>query len=103
MQAMKEQMDIMMNTLKGRVSSDLDDLVHRNRLAVHRVRQLLFPSTKVSYAAGEKLRRKQRTSKSFKVLQDPNAPSGGTRRDHVQSFPYHAEGSHKDMVLQADA
>ena len=29
MQAMKEQMDVMMNALKGRVSSDLDDLVHR--------------------------------------------------------------------------
>ena len=29
MQAMKEQMDVMMNTLKGRVSSNLDDLVHR--------------------------------------------------------------------------
>ena len=29
MQAMKEQMEIMMNALKGRVSSDLDDLVNR--------------------------------------------------------------------------
>ena len=29
MQAMKEQMDITMNALKGRVSSNLDDLVHR--------------------------------------------------------------------------
>ena len=29
MQVMKEQMDVMMNTLKGRVSSDLGDLVHR--------------------------------------------------------------------------
>ena len=28
-QAMKEQMDVMMNALKGQVSSDLDDLVHR--------------------------------------------------------------------------
>ena len=28
-QAMKEQMEIMMNALKGRVSSDLDDLVNR--------------------------------------------------------------------------
>ena len=26
---MKEQMDVMMNALKGQVSSDLDDLVHR--------------------------------------------------------------------------
>ena len=29
MQAMKEQMEIMMNALKGRVSSNLDDLVNR--------------------------------------------------------------------------
>ena len=28
MQTMKEQMEVMMNTLKGRVSSDLDDLVN---------------------------------------------------------------------------
>ena len=28
-QMMKEQMDFMMNALKGWVSSDLDDLVHR--------------------------------------------------------------------------
>ena len=28
-QAMKEQMEIMMNALRGRVSSDLDDLVNR--------------------------------------------------------------------------
>ena len=26
---MKERMDFMMNALRGRVSSDLDDLVHR--------------------------------------------------------------------------
>ena len=32
MQAMKEQMEIMMNALKGRVSSDLDDLVNRTDL-----------------------------------------------------------------------
>ena len=28
-QAMKEQMEVMMNALEGRVSSDLDDLVNR--------------------------------------------------------------------------
>ena len=30
MQMMKERMDFMMNTLGGRVSSDLDDLVHQS-------------------------------------------------------------------------
>ena len=29
MQAMKEQMEVMINALKGRVSSNLDDLVNR--------------------------------------------------------------------------
>ena len=29
MQAMNEQMEVMMNALKGRVSNDLDDLVNR--------------------------------------------------------------------------
>ena len=29
MQAMKEQMEVMMNALKGRISSDLDDLMNR--------------------------------------------------------------------------
>ena len=29
MQVMKERMDLMMNTIRGRVSSDLDDLVHQ--------------------------------------------------------------------------
>ena len=28
-QMMKERMELMMNALKGRVSNDLDDLVHR--------------------------------------------------------------------------
>ena len=32
MQAMKEQMEVMMNALKGRISSDLDDLVNRTDL-----------------------------------------------------------------------
>ena len=98
MQAMKEQMDVMMNALKGRVSSDLDDLVHRTDSPFTASSQLLPPSTKVPYAANGKLRWKQRPSRSFGVFQDPNALSGGTRRDHMQSFPHHAEGSRKDMV-----
>ena len=32
MQAMKEQIEAMMNTLKGRISSNLDDLVNRTDL-----------------------------------------------------------------------
>ena len=33
MQVMKEQMEVMMNALKGRVSFDLDDLVNRTDLS----------------------------------------------------------------------
>ena len=33
MQAMKEQMEVMINALKGRVSSDLDDLVNKTDLS----------------------------------------------------------------------
>ena len=51
MQAMKEQMEVMMNALKGRVSSDLDDLVNRTGLAIHYTSQLLSPATEVSNAA----------------------------------------------------
>ena len=43
-QVMKEQMEMMMNALKGRVSSDLDDLVHCRR-------QLFPPAAQVSHAA----------------------------------------------------
>ena len=95
---MKEQMDVMMNALKGRVSSNLDDLVHRTYSPFIASVNSFPPSTKVLYAVGGKLRRKQRPSRSFRVLQDPNAPLGGTRRDHVQSFPHHTEGSRKDIV-----
>ena len=45
MQMMKERMDFMMNTLKGRVSNDLDELVHRmNSLFTTPVTSFPFPS-----------------------------------------------------------
>ena len=50
-QAMKEQMEVMMNALKGRVSSDLDDLVNRTDSPVHYRRQLFPPTAQVSHAA----------------------------------------------------
>ena len=52
MQIMKEQMDFMMNALRGRVSSDLDDLVH---LTIHHIRQLLPATIEVPHAADRKL------------------------------------------------
>ena len=74
-----------------------------NRFTIHHVRQLFPLSTKVSYAVGGKLRRKQRPAGSLGVLQDPHAPSGDTRRDHVQGLPYHIEGPCKGLVQQANA
>ena len=50
-QAMKEQMEVMMNALKGRVSSDLDDLVNRTDSPIHYRRQLFPLTAQVSYAA----------------------------------------------------
>ena len=50
-QVMKEQMEVMMNALKGRVSSDLDDLVNHTDSLVHYRRQLFPPTAQVSYAA----------------------------------------------------
>ena len=61
------------------------------------------PSTEVSYAAGGKLRRIQRSLRSFRVFQDPDATLRGVKRDHVQSLPHHAEGTRKDLVQQANA
>ena len=48
-QAMKEQMEIMMNALKGRMSNDLDDLVNRTD-SVHCLCQLLPPVAQVPHA-----------------------------------------------------
>ena len=44
MQMMKERMDLMMNALKGQVSSDLDDLVHQtDSLFTTSVNSFLLP------------------------------------------------------------
>ena len=48
-QAIKEQMEIMMNALKGRMSNDLDDLVNRTD-SVHCLCQLLPPVAQVPHA-----------------------------------------------------
>ena len=52
MQMMREQMDLMMNALRGQVSSDYNDLVHR----IDSPFTTFFPLTaEVSYATGGKL------------------------------------------------
>ena len=74
-----------------------------NGIAIHGTRYFFPHSTEVSYATGGELRRKQGPVRPLGVFQDPDATLGGTGRDHVQSLPLHTEGSHKDLVQQADA
>ena len=68
MQAMKEQMEVMMNALKGRVSSDLDDLVNRT--------DSLFIIPVNSYPLPQKLRMPQ--IESYDGVKDP--------LDHLETF-----------------
>ena len=68
MQAMKEHTDVMMNALKGRVSSDLDDLVHRI--------DLLFPASVNSFPFPPK----------FHMPQVENYDRNKDLLDHLKSF-----------------
>ena len=68
MQAMKEQMEVMMNAFKGRVSSDLDDLVNRTDLP--------FTATVNSYPLPSKFRMPQ--IDSYDGVKDP--------LDHLETF-----------------
>ena len=67
-QAMKEQMEVMMNALKGRVSSDLDDLVNRTNSPF-----TLFVN---SFPLPQKFRMPQ--IKSYDGVKDP--------LDHLETF-----------------
>ena len=98
MQMMREWMDLMMNALRGRVSSDLDDLVYRtdspfttsiNSFPL----SLKFCMPQVeNYDGNKDLLDHLECFKTLMHLQ------GGTKRDHVQSLSHHAEGTHKDLV-----
>ena len=68
MQAMKEQMKVMMNALKGRVSSDLDDLVNRT--------DSLFTIQVNSYPLPQKFRMPQ--VETYDGVKDP--------LDHLETF-----------------
>ena len=61
MQAMKEQMEVMMNALKGRVSNDLDDLVNRT--------DSLFTTSVNSFPLPHKFRMPQ--IESYDGVKDP--------------------------------
>ena len=68
MQAMKEQMEVMMNALKGRVSSDLDNLVNRT--------DSLFTASINSFPLLHKFRMPQ--IDSYDGVKDP--------LDHLETF-----------------
>ena len=91
-------MDLMMNALRGQVSSDLDGLVHRTNLP--------FTTSVNSFPLPPKFRMLQVENydgnkdpldhlECFKTLMHLQ---GGTERDHVQSLSHHTEGTHKDLV-----
>ena len=68
MQAMKEQMEVMMNALKGRVSNDLDDLVNRTDSS--------FTTSVNSFPLPQKFRMPQ--IDSYDEVKDPF--------DHLETF-----------------
>ena len=85
MQAMKEQMDVMMNALKGRVSSDLDDLVHRTNSP--------FIASVNSFPLPPKLRMSQ--VENYDENKDP--------LDHLESFKtlMHLQGVPDEIMCRA--
>ena len=84
-QAMKEQMDIMMNDLKGRVSSGLDDLVHQT--------DLQFTASVNSFPLPPK----------FRMPQVENYDGNKDPLNHLQSFKtlMHLQGVPDEIMCRA--
>ena len=82
---MKEQMDFMMNAVRGRVSSDLDDLVHRI--------DSLFTAPVTSFPLPPKFRMPQ--VESYDGSKDP--------LDHLESFKtlMHLQGVADEIMCKA--
>ena len=85
MQAMKEQMEVMMNALKGRVSSDLDNLVNRT--------DSLFTATINSFPLLHKFRIPH--INSYDGVNDP--------LDHLETFKtlMHLQGMADEIMCRA--
>ena len=85
MQAMKEQMKVMMNALKGRVSSDLDDLVNK-------IDSPFTPSIN-SFPLPQKVRMLQ--IESYNGVKDP--------LDHLETFKtlMHLQGVPDEIMCRA--
>ena len=84
-QAMKEQMEVMMNALKGRVSSDLDDLVNRTNS--------LFTAAVNSFPLQHKFRMPH--IDSYVEVKDP--------LDHLKTFKtlMHLQGVADEIMCKA--
>ena len=85
MQMMRERMDLMMNALRGRVSSDLDDLVHRTDSP--------FTTSVNSFPLPLKFRMPQ--VENYNGNKDP--------LDHVESFKtqMHLQGIPNEIMCRA--
>ena len=84
-QAIKEQMEVMMNALKGRVSSDLNDLVNRTNS--------LFIAFVNSFPLSHKFRMPQ--INSYDRVKDP--------LDHLETFKtlMHLQGVADEIMCRA--
>ena len=98
-QAIKQQMEVMINALKGRVSSNLDDLVNRTDSPfIASINSFLRMPQIDSYDRVKDLLDHLETFKTLMHLQDLDAPSRSSRRNHVQDLPYDAKGCGKNLV-----
>ena len=85
MQVMKEQMEVMMNALKGQVSNDLDDLVNRTDSP--------FTTSINSFPLPQKIRMPQ--IESYNGVKDP--------LDHLETFKtlMHLQGVPDEIMCRA--
>ena len=85
MQMMKERMDFMMNTLKGQVSNDLDELVHQMDSP--------FTTPNTSFPFPAKFRMSQ--IKAYDMSKDP--------LEHLESFKtlMHLQGVADEIMCRA--
>ena len=85
MQAIREQMEVMMNALKGQVSSDLDDLVNKT--------DSLFTISVNSFPLPQKFRMPQ--IESYDGVKDP--------LDHLETFKtlMHLQGVPNEIMCRA--
>ena len=85
MQVMKEQMEVMMNALKGQVPNDLDDLVNRTNSS--------FTTSINSFSLPQKFRMPQ--IESYDGVKDP--------LDHLETFKtlMHLQGVPDEIMCRA--